>query len=297
MNVFAGPVFRPGDVGYDAERAGFNLAIEHRPELVVGATGAADIIAAVERATADGLAVAVQATGHGVSVPADGAVLVNTNRMTGVVVDPSTRTARVEAGARWERVLPLAARYGLAPLNGSSPHVGAVGYTLGGGIGLLGRRYGYAADHVRWLDVVTADGRLRRVSADADPELFFALRGGKGNFGVVVSMEIELMPVSRLYGGGLYFPGESTADALHVWCEWTRTVPDSMASSVMLIRYPGDPAEPEPLRDRFVTHLRVAWSGAPEEGERWGAATAQAGGAAHGHDRRDALRRRGLDPP
>ncbi|GLW05349.1 oxidoreductase [Microtetraspora sp. NBRC 13810] len=268
MNDFTGPVLRPGDDGYDAERAGFNHAVEHRPAIAVGATGAGDVQAAVALAASQGRPVAVLATGHQPALPSAGAVLINTRRMAGVLVDPVAATARVEAGARWQRVLEAATPYGLAPLNGSSPHVGAVGYTLGGGAGLLGRRYGFAADHVRGFEVVTADGRLRHVSADAEPDLFWALRGGKGNFGVVVAMEIGLFPVARLYGGGLYFPGEAASDVLHAYAGWTAAVPDEMASSVMLLHYPDDPAVPEPLRGRFVTHVRIAHSGPVEEGER-----------------------------
>jgi FAD/FMN-containing dehydrogenase len=269
MSTFLGPTFRPGDDGYDTERVGFNRAVDQRPELIVGAADPADVTAAVQFAAAAGLAVAVQATGHGPAVPTDGAVLISTRRMDRVRLDPSNRTVSVDAGVRWRKVLDVTAPYGLAPLTGSSPHVGAVGYTLGGGIGPLGRRYGYAADHVRWLDVVTADGHLRRVAADRDPHLFWALRGGKGNFGVVTSMEIELMPVTRLLGGGLYYPGEAAADVLHAYREWTGTLPEEMSSSVMLIRYPADPAIPGPLQGRFVAHVRIAYSGLAEDGERW----------------------------
>ncbi|MDT0445301.1 FAD-binding oxidoreductase [Streptomyces johnsoniae] len=264
-----GHVFRPGDEGYDAERTGFNLAVDHRPAYVVGAGGSEDVVGAVRRAADRGLGIGVLATGHGPSVPAgEDTVLITTGRMTGVTVDPGARTARVGAGARWHHVIEATAPYGLAPLNGSSPHVGAVGYTLGGGAGLLGRRYGYAADHVRSLDLVPADGTPRTVTADTCPSLFWALRGaGKGNFGVVTAMEIALFPVARLYGGGLYFPAGLCADALHAWAEWTRDLPEEMASSVLLMAYPDVPEVPGPLRGHHVTHLRIAWSGPPAEGE------------------------------
>jgi FAD/FMN-containing dehydrogenase len=268
MESFGGPLFRPGDDGYDAERAGFNLALEHRPELVVGATGPQDVAAAVEFAAARGLAVGVLTTGHGPSVAADGQVLVNTRRMDEVRVDPVTRTAWVAGGVRWEQVLPRTAPHGLAPLNGSSPRVGVVGYTLGGGIGPLGRRYGFAADRVRRVDLVTADGRLRQVTADSDPELFWAVRGGKDNFGVVVGLEFDLLPVARLYGGGLFFPAEATADVLHAYSRWAPTAPEEMSSSVLLIDFPPIPQVPEQFRGRYITHVRLAYTGAAEEGER-----------------------------
>ena len=271
-----GPVFRPGDPGYDAARAGYNVALDGRPERVVGAVGAEDVRRAVSSAANDDLAVGVQATGHGASVSPEGAVLITTRRMDRVAVDPVARTAHIAAGARWSQVLAATTAHGLAPLNGSSPDVGVVGYTLGGGIGPLGRRYGFAADHVRSLDVVTADGDLHHVSPSREPDLFWALRGGKGNFGVVVSMEIDLFPVARLFGGGLYFPLEAAAEVLDAYRQWAATVPDEMSSSVLLIRYPDDPGLPDPLRGRSAVHVRLAYSGLGEphgaagdrEGER-----------------------------
>ncbi|MBT2207265.1 FAD-binding oxidoreductase [Actinomadura sp. NEAU-AAG7] len=266
MNLPLGQVFRPGEPEYDDERLGLNRAVESCPEYVVGAASEHDVVAAVRMAVAEERAVGVMATGHSPTVAADGAVLINTGRMNGVEVNPQARTAWVEAGTRWRQVVERAGAHGLAPLNGSSPNVGAVGYTTGGGAGLLGRRFGFAADHVRRLRMVTADGRLREVGPDSDPDLFWAVRGGKDNFGVVVGMEVELFPVARLYGGGLYFPAEATGDVLHAYTEWTRSLPEHMASSVLLAQNPDLPAVPEPLRGRFVTHVRIAFSGA-EGGE------------------------------
>jgi FAD/FMN-containing dehydrogenase len=268
MGLFSGPVFRPGDDGYDAERAGFNLIVDHHPELIVGAAGPKDVVAAVRYASARGLGVGVLTTGHGPAVPADGQVLINTRRMSDVKVDPAARTARVGGGARWHQVLSHTVSHGLAPLCGSSPHVGVVGYTLGGGIGPLGRCYGFAADRVRRVDIVGADGELRQVTADRDPDLFWAVRGGKGNFGVVVELEFELVPVSRLYGGGLFFPAEAAADVVHAYSRWARTAPQEMSSSVLLIKFPLIPQIPEALRGRYITHLRFAYTGTAQEGER-----------------------------
>jgi FAD/FMN-containing dehydrogenase len=268
MGSFSGPVFRPGEDGYDTERAGFNLTVDHHPELIIGATGPDDVVAAVRYASARGLAVAVLTTGHGPALPADGQVLINTRRMSDVQVDPAARTARVGGGVRWHQVLPQTVPHGLAPLNGSSTHVGVVGYTLGGGVGPLGRSYGFAADRVRRVDLVTADGQLRQVTADSEPELFWAVRGGKGNFGVVVGLEFELVPVRRLYGGGLFFPAEASADVLHAYSRWVQTVPEEMSSSVLLIHFPPIPEIPELFRGKYVTNLRLAYTGTAEEGER-----------------------------
>jgi hypothetical protein len=269
---FTRPLFRPGDIGSDAERKGFNVSSDHRPALVVGASGPADVVAAVECAATAGRAVGVMATGHGPAVGADGQVLVNTRRMNRVEVDPTARTARVAAGVRWGQAQSKITGHGLAALNGASSDVGVVGYTLGGGVGPLGRQYGSAADHVRTLDVVTADGRLRRVSATSDPDLFWALRGGKGNFGIVVSMEFDLVPVTQLYGGGIYFTADhapdAAADALHAYSDWVAGVPEEMASSVRMIRFPDLPAVPTPFRGRFVTRILMAFCSSAVEGER-----------------------------
>ncbi|WP_037677765.1 FAD-binding oxidoreductase [Streptomyces griseus] len=263
-----GAVLQPDDQGYEVANDLYNTTYRHRPAVVVAATGVADVLAAVRFAAARSLPVAVQATGHGPSVPTDDAMVVGTRLMTGVRIDPVARTARIEAGVRAGRLVREAAQFGLAPLNGASPLVGTVGYALGGGIGPLGRAYGYAADHVRELDVVTADGELRTAAPDRNTDLFWAMRGGKGNFGVVTSMEIDLFPVSRLYGGGLFFPGEAAADVLHAYRKWTTTVPENMSSSVALVRFPPVEAVPEPLRGRFVVHVRIACSGSAADGER-----------------------------
>lgn len=268
MGSFTGPVFRPGDEGYDDERAGFNPIVDHHPELIVGATGPDDVTAAVNYAAERGLAVGVLTTGHGAAVPADGQVLINTRRLSDVTVDPAARKARVGGGVRWERVLPQTVPHGLAPLNGNSPNVGVVGYTLGGGIGPLGRQYGFAADRVRRVDLVTADGQLRQVTADTEPELFWAVRGGKGNFGVVTGLEFELVPVSRLYGGGLFFPAEATADVLHAYNEWVPSTPEELTSAVLLIQFPPIPEIPELFRGKYLANVRIAYTGSVEDGER-----------------------------
>src|SRR4051794_29575613 len=153
-----GPVFAAGDDGLAAEVAAWNVAVRHTPAVAVGATCAADVVAAVQFAVAHGLPVAVQATGHGPVRDAAGTVLITTRRMQGVAVDPHRRTARVQAGAKWAAVLEAAAEHGLTGLCGSSSDVGVVGYTLGGGMGSLGRRFGFAADLVQAVEIVTPDG-------------------------------------------------------------------------------------------------------------------------------------------
>ncbi|WP_367433954.1 FAD-binding oxidoreductase [Streptomyces celluloflavus] len=263
-----GPVFLPGDDGFDAERSGFQLAYRHRPAVIVGAEGADDVAAAVDFAAGRGLPVAVQATGHGLSVATDGGLLISTRRMAAVRVDPVAGTARVGAGAVWEQVIEAAAPYGLAPLNGSAPGVGVVGYTLGGGVGVLARTFGFAADRVRAVELVMADARRRRVTADSDPELFGALLGGGHGFGVVTAMEFGLLPVARLYGGRLVFGADRVEDALAAYVRWTETVPDELTSSVALIAYPDIPQLPAALRGRHLAQIRIAYTGSVAEGER-----------------------------
>ncbi|MGC0332003.1 FAD/FMN-containing dehydrogenase [Streptomyces sp. SAI-170] len=259
-------VLRPGDDGYEAELAGFQTGFAQRPDAVFAAASASDVAAAVRYAARRGLPVRVQATGHGLPGAREGGVLVTTRRMKGVTVDPATRTARIEAGVRWGEVVTAAAPHGLAPLNGSAPSVGAVSYTLGGGLGILARQFGYAADHVHALEVVTGDGEPRRVTQES--ELYWGLLGGGHTLGIVTALETGLVPVARLYGGALAFDGGEVepAEVLRAYEAWTRTVPDGLTSSFAAVPYPDVPALPERLRGRYVLSVRVAYTGA--DGER-----------------------------
>jgi hypothetical protein len=264
-----GPVHAAGDDGMAAEVATWNVAVQHTPAIAVGATCAADVQAAVSWAVAHDLKVAVQATGHGPVRNAAGSLMITTRRMQGVAIDPDRRIARVQAGVKWHRLLEAAAEYGLAGLCGSSSDVGVVGYSLGGGLGSLGRKHGFAADHITAVEIVTADGRLRRATADSEPELFWAARGGKGNLGIVTALEIELVPVGSLYGGGIFFAGADAAAVLHAFREWAPTLPEEVSTSVAIIRMPPMEELPPPLRGQTVVHLRYAYSGTNfEEGER-----------------------------
>jgi FAD/FMN-containing dehydrogenase len=264
----SGPLFTADDDGYDEERIRYQTFRPHRPALVLGAADAEDVRLAVEFAAAHDLPVGVQATGHSPALPAETGVLVSTRRMTDVRIDPAARTARLGAGVSWQQVVEAAAPHGLAPLSGSAPHVGAVAYTLGGGLGLLARKFGYAADHVHRVECVTADGRLRDITADGESDLFWALRGGRDNFGIVTSLEVGLVPVRHLYGGGLYFDGASAEDLLNAYVRWTETAPEEMTSSLALVPLPDLPSLPPPLRGRYVVHVRIAFLGDPATGER-----------------------------
>jgi FAD binding domain len=260
--AIAGQVFVPGEDGYDQARQAWNLAVDQRPAVVVEAGSAADVAQAVRYARGHGIRIAPQGTGHGAGPlePLDGAMLLRTTRMRRVSIDPAARTARAEAGAVWQDVTVPAAQHGLAALAGSSPTVGVTGYTLGGGLGWLARRYGLAASSVTAAELVTPDGDLVRADADHEPDLFWAVRGG-GGIGVVTALEMRLYPVGELYAGDLFFPIQRAAEVLHAWRAWTDTVPDEVSSQGRLVRLPPAPQLPGPLRGRAFVKVEAAYLG------------------------------------
>ena len=260
-----GVAYAPGEEGYDEGRQAFNLNAYQHPALVVMAAGAADVVAAVRLARERRLGVGVLATGHAVAAPCDGGVLINTSRMRGVRVDPEAQTARVEAGALWADVVAEAQIFGLAGLRGSSSGVGVVGYTMGGGFAWLGRKYGFNADSVREADVVSADGELLDVSAYEHPDLFWGLKGGGGNFGIVTSMEFALYPLTTVYGGNLFYPVERAAEVLDLYSRWVETLPDEMSTAVAFMNIPPLPEIPEPLRGGSFITVRGCYCGDPPE--------------------------------
>ncbi|KNX38992.1 FAD-binding oxidoreductase [Luteipulveratus halotolerans] len=259
------PVLRPDDDGFAEEIAGYNGIVTHAPRLVVCAMSAQDIVTAVEYAGREGLSVGVQATGHGPTVAADG-VLITTHRMREVEVDADARTARVSAGARGSDVLAAAAPHGLAPLGGSTGATGFIGYLLGGGMPMLGRMYGYAADRVRSIDVVTADARLRTVTPESEAELFWALLGARGNFGVVTSVEVDLVEVDEIIGGSLAFTGASADAVVRAYFDWVRDCPADVATSIASMQMPDQPFIPEPIRGQRTVQVRFLSLGTPATG-------------------------------
>ena len=266
----AGDVFAPGDEGFETGRSTWNLSYAAQvPALVIMAATAGDVAAAVRYANEHELGTAVQATGHGVIEPANGALLINTAAMKGVTIRPEEKTAYVEAGAVWGDVLAPAQEVGLAPLLGSSPGVGAVGYTLGGGMGWLVRKYGLAADSVRYFDVVTADGEQRRVSNDENSDLFWGLRGGRSTLAVVTGMEIDLFPVTMVYGGSIIYPAALARPILERYRDWIATTPEDLTTSVALMNVPAMPGVPEMLQGKSVVMVRACYCGPMEEAEEY----------------------------
>jgi hypothetical protein len=223
-----------------------------------------DVIEAVSFARHNSLPIAVQATGHGVIRKADGAMLINTSRMQELRIDPAAQTA----GVKWGKVLDLAQRYGLAPLLGSSPDVGAVGYSLGGGMGWLARKYGMSADSVLRLEVVTPDGVFRAASPDENSDLFWALRGGGGGFGVVTGMEIQLHPVTQVYAGNLFYPAEMAREVFSRFSQWTAHAPDELTTSIVLINFPPIAQLPPVLSGKSFVIVRGCYAGPLENGEK-----------------------------
>ena len=263
-----GEVHAPGDPGWDVARQAWNLALDQRPELVAEPLDADDVVALVRAARDAGLRVSVQATGHNAAAypDLDRTLLISTALMRGVEIDPATRIARVEAGAIWADVAAPAAAAGLAALQGSAHDVGVVGYSLGGGVSFLARKHGLAAERVRAIEIATDGGELRRVDADNDPDLFWALRGGGGNFGVVTALEIELLPLESIYAGALFFPPERAGEVLRAWREWTATVPDEMTSVGRLLAFPPFEEIPEPMRGNAFAIVETFWLGDESEG-------------------------------
>jgi hypothetical protein len=264
-----GDVVLPGDADWDAARLAWNLAVDQHPAMVALPETAADVAAIVSYAAAAGLRVAVQGTGHGAAARGgelSDPILLKMERMRGIELDSANRSARVEAGVVWAEVAGAAAEHGLAALAGSSPDVGVVGYTLGGGLSWLGRRYGLAASNVLSVEIVTAGGEIRRIDADTDPDLFWAVRGGGGSFGAVTAIEFALFPVAEVYAGIMLWPIERAGEILHAWREWTTDMPDEMTTVGRLLQLPPIPDIPEPFRGRSFVAIQAFFLGAEAAG-------------------------------
>jgi hypothetical protein len=263
-------VVAPGDPGWDEARAAWNLAVDQRPAAVARPATPAQVAAVVDAARDAGLRVAAQTTGHaaGALATLDDTVLLKTSKLTGVELRPDDRLARVGAGTLWGEVERPASREGLAPLSGSSPNVGVAGYSLGGGLSWLGRRHGLATDSLTALELVTADGERRRVDHDHDPELFWALRGGGGNFGIVTALEFRLYPAPRIHAGWLIWPWERAGEVLPAWSEWIRGVPDEVTSIARLLQVPPLPDLPEAMRGRKLVVVEAVMLLDQDAGDR-----------------------------
>jgi FAD/FMN-containing dehydrogenase len=264
----AGPVVVPGDGGWDAARQAFDLLVDLQPDAVAFPVDERDVVAVVNYAREHGLRIAPQSTGHnaGPLGALDGTILVNTSELTGVSIDAAARNVRVGSATRWEKVAPRLSSLGLAGLHGSSPDVGIAGYSLGGGMGWLARKYGLQTNSVTAIELVTADGDLVRTDAVHEPDLFWALRGGGGNFGVVTAIEFDVYPVEEVYAGTLLFPLERASELWHAWRELLPGLPEELMTWASIWQFPDLPGVPEHVRGGSFAILMGAFLGEAAEG-------------------------------
>ncbi|GAA5017353.1 FAD-binding oxidoreductase [Terrabacter aeriphilus] len=264
-----GAVHLPGDPGYDAARVPWNVAVDQRPAAVALPRTVAHVQEVVRAAAAAGLRVAPQSTGHNAGpLAAQGlsdVVVVRTERMRGVTIDPTRRLARVEGGALWMDATEPAADHRLAALHGSSPDVGIAGYSLGGGMGWYARQLGLAANSLTAVELVTADGEHVRADATENRELFWALRGGGGNFGVVTALEFRLFPIETAYAGMLVWDRDHAERVLRRWADWAPGAPDAVTTSFRFLDVPPLPTVPEPIRGRSLVVIDGAVLGCDAE--------------------------------
>ena len=263
-----GAVHLPGDPGYDAARMPWSAAVDQCPAAVAHPRTVADVAAVVRAARDAGLRVAPQSTGHNAAPLAarglDDVVLLRTSAMDAVSVDPNRRTARVEGGALWLPAVEAAGAHGLAALHGSSPDVGIAGYSLGGGIGWYARKLGLATNSLTAVELVLADGEHVRADAHTNRELFWALRGGGGNFGVVTALEFRLYPIATAYAGMLVWDVSEAERVLRRWARWAPEAPDEVTTAFRILHVPPLPEIPEPLRGRTLVVIDGAVLGSDD---------------------------------
>ncbi len=257
------------DANWNVERGAFNILVDQQPAGIALPRSADDVSAVVRSAAADGKRVAAQRTGHNAEPLGSLAntVLLRTDGLGGVQIDADAGTARVGAGALWGDLLPRASELGLATLHGSTPNVGIAGYTLGGGVSFYHRKHGLACNRVTAIELVIAGGEQIRVDADNEPDLFWALRGGGGSFGVVTALEFDLLPLPEIFAGALLFPAEQASEVLQGWNEWTSGMPEEMTSVGRLMNFPPIPEMPEPVRGKSFAVLEVIYCGDVSDGE------------------------------
>ena len=266
-DLCGGAVHLPGDPGYDDARMPWNVAVDQRPAAVAYPASAAEVAEVVRAAAALGLRVAAQGTGHnaGPLGALDDVVLVRTSAMTGVTVDRERLVARAEAGVLWEDVVTAVAEHGLTALHGSSPDVGVAGYSLGGGIGWYARKLGMQANNVTALEVVTPAGDVVRADAESNADLFWALRGGGGNFGVVTALEFRVFDFDTAYAGWLVYDGSRAAEVLRAWSAWSVDAPDEVTTAWRILNVPPIEEMPPPFRGRTIVVIDGAVMGTDEE--------------------------------
>ena len=263
----SGDVVLPDDESWDVARQSWNLAVEQRPVAVVWPESVQDVVEAVRFAGEHDLA---SRSTPAVTTRADrwsrDALLLKMERMRGLEIDVEGRRARAEAGVLADAVAHAAGEHGLAYLAGTSPDVGIVGYTLGGGFNWMIRKHGLAANSVLAVELVTADGRIVRADSEHESDLFWAVRGGSGNFGAVTAIEFALYPIEQVYAGAFFWPIERAAEILNAWRTWVETVPVECESIGRLLQLPDAPFLPDHLRGRSFALVEVAFLGSESDG-------------------------------
>jgi UDP-N-acetylenolpyruvoylglucosamine reductase len=265
---FPDSVVTPADEGYDRARGSFNLLHDQRPAAIATPGSAAETAAIVSAARDAGLRIAPRGSSHNIAPlgAVDDTLVIKLERMTGVELDVANGTARVEAGARWWDLIDQASDAGLAARHGSSAEINIVGYSLGGGVGWMARKHGLQANAVTAVELIAADGEVRVVDADNEPELFWALRGGGGNFGVVTAIEFELVPVREFHAGSLFFEFERAAEILNAYREWTAAgLPDEITSVGRTLQLPDLELIPEIVRGKSFAIIEAIHLGSESE--------------------------------
>ena len=266
--LIAGPMSTPADDDWDRERMGWHLMVDQQPAAVVHVRDAEDVVATIRYAAANGLAVAAQPGGHGATSAVNGTILLRTGALDAIEPDLEARTVRVGAGVKWGALNAALAGTGLSGVPGSTGDTTVVGYLLGGGLGWFGRKYGIASNHVRAVELVTAEGRIVTVTQESDPELLWALRGGGGEFGIVLAITLDLVDVTDIYGGRIVWPVEHAKEVLSAFAGITRTAPEDLTLWAWLLNMPDVPFVPEPLRGRWAVAVDVCHLGTAEEAEK-----------------------------
>jgi FAD/FMN-containing dehydrogenase len=270
IGAFGGTLLADGDAGYDDARAVFNGMIDRRPALIARCTSAADVVAAVRHATSTGTTVSVYGGGHGVTGAAvvDGGVCIDLRGMKAITVDPTARTARVEAGCTWGEVDAATQEHALAVTGGRVSTTGVAGLALGSGSGWLERKFGFVCDNLIKAEVVTADGREVVASDTENPELFWGLRGGGGNFGIVTAFHFQLHDLGPIVlGGMLMYPAAMAPELIRFYRDFMADAPDEIGSGLAFISAPPEEFVPEPVRGRPVIGVLLVYVGSVEAGE------------------------------
>jgi FAD/FMN-containing dehydrogenase len=268
---FRGALLRPAEEGYDEVRRIWNGAIDRRPALIARCAGADDVVAAVRFARAHDLLVSVRGGGHSVAghSVSDGGLMIDLSLLKAVAVDPDARTARGAGGLLWSELDRATQAFGLATTGGIISHTGVAGLTLGGGLGHLMRRHGLTVDNLLAVELVTADGEQLRVDAESEPDLFWGLRGGGGNFGIATAFEFRLHQVGPMVlGGPIFWPLAEAREVLRFVREFAPEAPDELGISVGLVPAPPAPFMPVEQFGKPVAALILVWTGEPAEGER-----------------------------